>query len=300
MVYISAKCDIIIIVKGGEKMEYKPVNSISFFLSTFYFTMNILWTETVGGKDSQLFSHDHSKIIIIKNGTASIEINRKIYNLKKWDFAIIPKQTPHRYLNVSDNFERITINPYFMDKNCPLETEIINGAKDNYVHTFTDNMHHLLYVILDYISASGETYLNVIENIFSAFIFEIFKILNIKLTSETENRNSKKDSREVSHIISYIRKNTSQKLNATDVANHFNMSTRQLDRIMIKHRGLSTKSIIDGSKRNKACMLLSETNFSLSEIAVRLGFSGLHSFDTFFKRMEKISPSEYRKNSRNI
>jgi len=79
----------------------------------------------------------------------------------------------------------------------------------------------------------------------------------------------------------------------SDVANHFGMSGRTLQR-RLAELGYSYQTLIDESRRQLAERLLRETNFSLVEIAFMTGFSEQSAFTRAFKRWAGQTPRNYR------
>lgn len=280
-------------------MEYSIKNTMSFFISSIQFDMFLVWTESIGGKLSNIGCHPYTEIMFICEGSCCFEINNNVYDVKKGDYIIIPKNTPHRILKTSDNLRRITASPRFSKRNLSVENELLSDLKATKIHAITENMWNLMNIILSYSEKNDTKYHSAIENLVTALFFDLFFSLNISLMNEFEDRSGKKDKKELIVIMNYIRNNIPKIRTVSDIADHFNMSIRQLDRIIVKHKKLTAKQYLDGAKINYACHLLQFTNLPIHEISLKLGFSGLHSFDEFFKRMRKITPKEYRKISKN-
>lgn len=59
--------------------------------------------------------------------------------------------------------------------------------------------------------------------------------------------------------------------------------------------GTSYRDMVAEVRLNAACRLLVESNESISEIALRLGYAGTSSFSRVFMRWTKIQPVNYRR-----
>ena len=92
--------------------------------------------------------------------------------------------------------------------------------------------------------------------------------------------------------------NISLDLSPADVAGHVNVSERQLDRIVMRHKGYSTKKFITRLKLKRAKALLEETDMTLKAIAEELGFSSEYYFSSVFRKHEGFPPGEFRKSVR--
>jgi len=67
-----------------------------------------------------------------------------------------------------------------------------------------------------------------------------------------------------------------------------------LNSLVKKHTGMSTKEIIQNRLLLETKYLLHSTTLSIKEISNKVGFSDPNYFTTFFKRLEKMSPANYR------
>lgn len=82
-----------------------------------------------------------------------------------------------------------------------------------------------------------------------------------------------------------------------DLCDHFFKSKAQIIRQFKKKYGITPYSYLLESKLQYAKKLLTQTNVPIKEIAARLHFADEHYFSTYFKQIEKVSPSQYRVNS---
>lgn len=83
------------------------------------------------------------------------------------------------------------------------------------------------------------------------------------------------------------------KANQKDVAQHFHISARTLNRHLQKE-STSLKQVVTECRIQKAKQLLVESSLSIEEIAVQLGLSGRRTLDRIFIKQHNISPSQYR------
>lgn len=105
---------------------------------------------------------------------------------------------------------------------------------------------------------------------------------------------STKTSKLIFDITEYINKNYSQPLSLEDIAKKFYISTCYLSTIFKQKTNMNFKEYIMMLKFNKAKELLSETNESIQEIALELGYSSSSYFSKAFHNETGYVPSEYR------
>ena len=77
------------------------------------------------------------------------------------------------------------------------------------------------------------------------------------------------------------------------VATKLGLSARTLQR-RLADQGQSFQNLVDQSRRELARQLLTETNYSLAEIAFLTGFAEQSGFNRAFKRWEGQTPRSYR------
>jgi AraC-like DNA-binding protein len=110
------------------------------------------------------------------------------------------------------------------------------------------------------------------------------------------------DSEELSHVNRYVEQAKSymnlhfhRNVTVFEVATSMNISDRYLYNLFVKQEGISPKQYLTALRLNNAKRLLRETEHSVSEIAVSVGFPDVLSFSTFFKKHTYCSPTAYRK-----
>lgn len=92
-------------------------------------------------------------------------------------------------------------------------------------------------------------------------------------------------------IIKYL---PSSKISEKLLAEHFNCSTRQLQR-KLKDEGTSFRELLDKIRTDLAKHYIKVNQFSIAETAYLLGYSDPNNFSRAFKKWTGVTPGEYRK-----
>ena len=79
-----------------------------------------------------------------------------------------------------------------------------------------------------------------------------------------------------------------------ELADLFNYSERQVQRILKTYMGLSFTEIIQNAKMKEAARLLRGSNYPISKIADVLGYNNQGNFRDIFRKTYGQSPTEYR------
>ncbi|MEO7215154.1 MAG: helix-turn-helix transcriptional regulator [Mucilaginibacter sp.] len=82
---------------------------------------------------------------------------------------------------------------------------------------------------------------------------------------------------------------------AGDFAGHLSLHPNYLNRQVKLAKGRTVSDIINSRIGQEAKILLKLTNWNIAQIAYSLGFEEPSHFNTFFKKLTKISPTDYRK-----
>ncbi len=82
---------------------------------------------------------------------------------------------------------------------------------------------------------------------------------------------------------------------AGDFAEHLSLHPNYLNRQVKLSKGRTVSEIIAARIGQEAKILLKLTNWNIAQIAYSLGFEEPSHFNSFFKKQNKISPSDYRK-----
>jgi two-component system response regulator YesN len=98
----------------------------------------------------------------------------------------------------------------------------------------------------------------------------------------------------VDQIKEYIALNYSKDISRNDIANKFYLNPDYLSRTFNKETGLSIPEYQAKLRINKAVQLL-KSGMSISEAATHIGYDSFSYFSTVFKRMEGMTPAEFRK-----
>lgn len=102
----------------------------------------------------------------------------------------------------------------------------------------------------------------------------------------------------VAQALHFIKSNSHYQLCVDMVADAINVSRRTLERRFQDVLRLSVHKHIVRNRIEKVEVLLTETDLTLSQIAVKLDFTNHQQIDRYFKQQKGLTPSEFRKQVR--
>lgn len=219
--------------------------------------------------------HHHAfyEIHFTTDGSVTYGFRDKEITVFKNQFIIIPKECEHKVLKHSYDFGKLTLAIEEFNTLYPFNETIKN----------TEEMTLLLEYI--FLLSSKKPFNS------SAVHFSFLALLSLlsKLTEQADEIDLR-----VVKAKKLIDDNFDILFTADEVARYCHLSTKQLNRLFIKFEGITILDYIHRQKLEFSKKLLTETDLSITEIALKAGFSSPGYFNKFFKNYTGISPSKYK------
>ena len=115
----------------------------------------------------------------------------------------------------------------------------------------------------------------------------------IQEAQEMESRTGNSSSQYVLNAIKYIQFNYSQDISIDDIAKSVGVSRSHLYRVFMSNVGQSPIDYLTNYRISEACYLLKNSQLSIAEIAVSVGFFDQFYFSRVFKKNKGVPPSKY-------
>ncbi|MCF0107396.1 MAG: AraC family transcriptional regulator [Bacilli bacterium] len=128
-------------------------------------------------------------------------------------------------------------------------------------------------------------------------ISELIYQLLMKLVSFTASKTATSSNPIVMNILLDINENYTQNIKAEEIAKKYSYSKTHIERLFKKEMGHSLKSYILSLRLSLAKELITTTNLSFDEIALRVGFNEYRSLYYLFKKYINMTPNEYKAKS---
>lgn len=136
-----------------------------------------------------------------------------------------------------------------------------------------------------------EGYGDVCHHLLGALIMKLQRQLKLKIEAENQTKLRKEIAQAKKYIYQHFKENiTLDKLSQLTHLNKFYLSHSFKDEI-----GRTPIEYLNYCRVEEAKVLLSTTNYSISQIATVIGYSSQSYFSEVFKKYESKSPSEFRK-----
>lgn len=114
-------------------------------------------------------------------------------------------------------------------------------------------------------------------------------------SKEVENSKKQAEVALLKQMMSYIQENCGGNINVENIAKSGNVSIRTCYRTFKEVLRMSPNDYIRSCRIQKACLLLTQTENSVTDIALECGFSSVGYFGKSFREDMGCSPSQFRK-----
>ncbi len=237
---------------------------------------------------------DHFLIHFVLSGKGQYVCNGKTYSLKAGDmFLIKPSQVVHYIADNNDPWEY-----YWVGFNGTYAQKTVSSLpfKDNtpvYSPKDYESCKEYLYQIY---ANSGSSLSNSTAMVGYLYLFlaKLMEENNLIFPMPSVTQSSY-----VIEAIKFIQFNYSTDISVDDIANAVGISRSHLYRVFVSNLGQSPIDYLTEYRINEACDLIKNTNLSISQIAVSVGFFDQFYFSRVFKKIKKIPPSKYMQSIEN-
>ena len=121
-----------------------------------------------------------------------------------------------------------------------------------------------------------------------------YRLMEVDEVFMRKNKNLNK----LSAITSYMKENYTGDLTLEEMARIFDYSPNYLSRMFQKYAGITFKSYVQSIRLDYAVKDLDDGRYSITEVALRNGFSGSKALARAFRKKYGMLPSDYRENKR--
>lgn len=231
--------------------------------------------------------HEHMELLYFPDGNCKVKCNGEMLNANKGDLIVINCNELHSTIREENSsLYCIRISPsFFIDvdfKNIILKSHIKN---DSFLQKqFEEIAKEQTEKRKGYdMQTKAYTYL---------IICHLLRYYQIEKNDEI---NKRKRQVKINTILQYISIHYQKKLNTAFLANEFFLSEYYFCHFFKNQTGLSPITYINKFRVEKAALFLKDSHYSITEIALKVGFEDSNYFSKIFKKYMGKTPREYKK-----
>lgn len=250
-----------------------------------------------------LHGHDFYELVVVVSGTGIAFTSQDAYPLSAGSLFAVPVGFEHGYRDVRN----------LVLYNVLLSREIIErGAYDllqmpsfsslffpqgNRIRLFHLSPPHLSETVayLDAIRKEGETYLKNLGSNAMTYALWVECIVNLCRTLMQKDSVGGESGKRLQKILDFLDHNLDRPISRRELMERSNMASSTLNRYFKQETGLSPIEYHIQKRIGKACDLIHDTDLTMDAIAEQTGFLDANYFSRQFKKIMKMSPTQYRK-----
>lgn len=244
--------------------------------------------------------HKNIEICLMKEGECDITVNGEVITVHQGELMVIFSHMIHSFHVKSDQtavFLQIHFSPESLMATDPKVNENIKflhyltDAHSAYTfHSFTKQLLSCVERICAEMNNESEMHHVSLANI---YIYELLFLLSREIEQSARKVFSVNNPIAI-RAIHYINRNMENNISLEDVARNCNITTRYLSKIFKKYVNITVRDYICIAKVDKAMNYICNTEFSITEISSKLGFSSAQYFSTVFKKYSGVTPKEFK------
>lgn len=252
-----------------------------------------------------IHKHDACEIILVKCGSLNILIGQQIVTLHQGNILFIAGNVPHRHLQDQEclPIPQVDILYFSIQLLPPQRLELAEFR----------NVHRLMETSKQGIVYSQQELFQTINSELELLqknkeldrIISLYKILQFLSKHKGDLVSSITYCKEISYleasdptilIVSFLNKNYTQEISLEMLARKVGLNKTALCKHFKKSTGTTIFNMLQRIRIENACRLLIETNLTIAQVAVKVGYRNISVFNEQFKKVVSTSPSNFRAN----
>lgn len=272
----------------------------------------IMYTHTLhqsipaGRGFNDLHWHEELQITLVTRGKLTIQINGVNYDLEAGQAIFINKSILHIVTQLTPDGQYVSFN--FPEKLLAFYSD--SAMEKNYVLPVTNSSLLCLDIRGD--AKWQDEFLQILWDMKKAFEMKatwgwqyevsiqtvqlwLILISNMTLDSEESSKRNRLQQERLQLMLTFIHKNYTQPITLKEIADVAHLSISECTRSFKKSIHMTPYAYLIQYRIKRSCELLDATEYTITEIAERVGFNHVNHYIQSFKKHHQTTPKEYRR-----
>lgn len=243
--------------------------------------------------NSALHTHSCTEMFFITSGHGEFCVEDKVFPTAVNDVVVVNANVPHTERSQKENplcYVAVGVD----------QLEIMADIGGCTMIHLNGQQHHLttcLEIMLQEARSQETGWERICQDLMEVLLLRLTRRKDFSLSRETAPAGTKMN-RECELVRRYIDNHFKENLCLDELAALAHINKYYLSHAFQKEFGTSPISYLISRRIQESRYLLTDTDHTLSQIAHILGFSSLSYFSQSFRRLEGVSPMEYRREHR--
>lgn len=271
------------------------------------------WIRDYGNDTSGLHFHNLMEIGYCIDGEGEMVMNGIVIPYSPGMLTVIPKNYPHTTIsrpNTKSYWEYLFLEPkMILEDMYPNQRmfarkieKLVSDGEQHYIKGENEDMAGIVRVILEECRYRKRYSGECIKGLLLSLMMAIARQGNIQeLIQENEGKTSQQHAGiyHISNALDCIGKRYMENIKMRTLADSCNLSETHFRRLFVEYMNMTPVEYINLMRVQQACELMQKTPYSMEELAAKVGYTAVSTFNRNFKKIVGTSPYQYKKNRGN-
>lgn len=280
------------------------------------------WIREYGNDISILHFHNLLEIGYCKDGEGTMVFDEVSVPYQPGMLTVIPKNFPHTTnseMHTKSYWEYLFIDPEEILKEaypdneifCEKISKLVNRNEQYFLQGENDELVKLVLLIMEECRERKDYSREYLKGLLLALVIALSRqekkqgnVTEDKAAGKTEQVSEKSTERQggiyaISGALEYIGKHYMEDIRMEKVASCANLSETHFRRLFVEYMNMTPVEYVNLVRIQQACELMQKSHCSMVELAEKVGYTTISTFNRNFRKIIGTSPYQYKKNSKN-
>ncbi|MFC2578101.1 MAG: helix-turn-helix domain-containing protein, partial [Veillonella parvula] len=250
--------------------------------------------------------HSGVEVLILLKGRIDMSCNSEVFTMEPLDTIIISPQVGHATLALEEDTTALVIHvgkDFFQqfDPNFGMYQFVLRSDESNrYNSFFTTLRHHAAMMMLLMVNGESPTNRLDVEYHYLSLVSDIYKEINKVKSIHVHTKPVDITVATFDKMIAYIDENYQQKIELENLAKIGGYNVNYTSQFFKRQLGVSFLEYVLRLRLREATVRLANSEDGVAHIASSCGFADIKAFNVAFKKHFHTTPSEYRKQAKEM
>lgn len=267
------------------------------------------WIREYGNDTPNQHFHNLMEIGYCVDGEGELVFDEIVVPYQPGMLTVIPRNYPHttnsRY-NTKSYWEYLFLNPEeILQEAYPQNSlftrkilDYLNKKEQYYPAGENEQLVSLVRMIMEECRNRKNYYRESIRGLLVSVLMVAARNDAI-INSRPEYYPSKGGVYQISGALEYISKKYMENIKMSTLAETCNLSETHFRRLFVEYMNMTPVEYINLVRIQQACDMMKKTDYSMEDVAGRVGYTTVSTFNRNFRKIIGTSPYQYKKNSMN-
>lgn len=235
--------------------------------------------------------HEAMECVYVTSGTLELGVGTELFHMEKGDFAIVFPNIIHHY-QVFDSGENRAIYIFLDPSLSSVFYEDLQKLSPEYPIIEKDKVHADVHNAVMELAGNKKCTPMLIQAYMQIILAHVFSEMHMVDKGDIGGNDI------IYHTVEYVAKNFKEEMSLEKMARDLGISKYVLSRLFAKTFHCNYNQYVNRVRLDYAVLLIENTNSSITTICMESGFESQRTFNRVFKERYKMTPREYRNQTR--